>query len=302
MPGASEEGFLALRRPLPDRTLVVLQGEMASALPGQADALASPFATTCHIVILRSPKSGRCAVAHFDNAQTASRDVAGLLALFEDDEREQGLEGHVVGGYDDERGTSAQLSKALCPALERAGVCIRLLFTGAANTSADQRPGRPRLPVVQSAGVELASGEVFPFEAASPELAERTPMYTLRSIRFLSGGQGEAVIHDARRAPEEGVITLEPFEWHRPQWVAQVAGLPQGAEVDQMILENLSTSPAAEHKDFAADMRRSAAYASKNRPGDVFAGGALRLACWRPGAGGRQGPEAQAGSAAGAAA
>jgi len=106
-------------RPIPKGSfeLNVMQKEFAT-VPRNSPVkiVGSQDATTCHILILRSKSSGKVCCAHFDTQkQLGGKDCSlkAMLQTFDPEEQSQGLETHIIGGFDDANDYSFKISKNL---------------------------------------------------------------------------------------------------------------------------------------------------------------------------------------------
>ncbi|CAM9488135.1 unnamed protein product, partial [Hapterophycus canaliculatus] len=84
--------------------LCVLQGEVAAANPGDGPVgLGSDSATTCHIVALRNPTTGRACLAHLDDPKVVDEAIGCMMRLMYvgggGKTCEEPLDLYVVGGY-----------------------------------------------------------------------------------------------------------------------------------------------------------------------------------------------------------
>ncbi|CAM9501600.1 unnamed protein product, partial [Scytosiphon promiscuus] len=112
--------------------LCVLQGEVAAATPGDGPVgLGSDSATTCHIVALRHPATGRTCLAHLDDPRGVDEAIGRMLRLMHvggrEKEGEEPLDLYIVGGYLG-KSCSQELSTALLSALHSSTRCFRVVL------------------------------------------------------------------------------------------------------------------------------------------------------------------------------
>lgn len=76
--------------------------------------LGSEDATTCHIIVIKNPNNGKTALAHLDDVRNEALDK-----VIKQLEAENEAIIHIFGGYEDEKGTSEELSVNLLKYLIR---------------------------------------------------------------------------------------------------------------------------------------------------------------------------------------
>uniref|UniRef100_H9G882 Uncharacterized protein n=1 Tax=Anolis carolinensis TaxID=28377 RepID=H9G882_ANOCA len=219
----------------PKGLLYVQQREFAATTPrdGSVSILGSDDATTCHIVVIRHTGSGATCLTHCDGSDTEMEVLLMMNAIkMLSSNTECGrLEVHLVGGFNDDRHLSQQLTNQLLKP------DITISFFCLSNPSLHSRLFFP--------AVNVKTGEVF--HATFPD---RGPAEDLRSASILTGAK-MVNIYDSRK--EE--LRIGPYFWmpfpHVDFWLQQD---------DEHILQNLSTSPLAEPPHFVSHIRATLVY------------------------------------------
>jgi len=227
-----------------DNYVYVGQREMAIvSSDDDVDMLGSEDATTCHIVVLRdiTDNRGVTGLAHLD-----SDDSDQFLALESAVRRRSGAseaeaeyEISIIGGHDDERGTSAEITETLLTTIQEqeSKFQLKLACMGSINTVIKNGVAWPR---TYGAGVRVDTGEVF-----CAHFTYHGPDTDIRSMWCQKG------LHDIYD-PESGHIVIHPFEyfvWKHPElWIQQT---------DDFILQHCSTSPMVEPPTFCDHMREN---------------------------------------------
>ncbi|KPP73112.1 protein N-terminal asparagine amidohydrolase-like, partial [Scleropages formosus] len=191
-------------------------------------------------------RSGATCLAHCDGSSTWS-EVSLIVKAVNDlsrDANEGRLELHLIGGFDDDRKLSQQLSLNL---LELNDVVI---------------DGVHR-PIVYGIGVNVKTGDVFPASFPCREPAE-----DLRSARTFTGGQ-MIEIYDSSKE----IVKISPCNWSPSSdfafWLAQD---------DDTILQFLSTSPLAEPPHFVKHIKSTIKFLLEHPSADsLFPGGQPQL-------------------------
>lgn len=224
-----------------ERHVYVGQREMAVSERGDwVEVLGSEDATTCHIIILRDLTSDRglTGLAHLD-----SEDPGQLLALEAAVRERSGSGGpweyevSLVGGYEDDRFCSRDITDALLFTMQNHCAFFRLRLACVLAVNTQQRVGVD-WPRTYGAGVRLDTGEVFTaaFESHGPD----------EDIRSMWCNEGLHNIY----CHETGRIVIKPFQYgvissaHR--WLKQS---------DEFLLHHCSTSPKVEPPTFCNMIR-----------------------------------------------
>jgi len=153
---------------LKGRILYVHQREWATVRASSAEFLGSAAATTCLILILRSPISGKCSCAHFDSAGSVQLAcLSSILASFSTEESQGGLAAHLAGAFalppedSPNHEPGIPLYDPLLAALHAADLRVDLqtLIVGEANTQKQSATNRS-VPRVHSLFISPTSGRV----------------------------------------------------------------------------------------------------------------------------------------------
>eukprot|EP00823_Brevimastigomonas_motovehiculus_P002313 TRINITY_DN143_c0_g1_i2.p1 TRINITY_DN143_c0_g1~~TRINITY_DN143_c0_g1_i2.p1 ORF type:complete len:606 (+),score=237.83 TRINITY_DN143_c0_g1_i2:58-1875(+) len=160
----------AIIPPATSRVLYVCQREFAVAKKECVDVICSGDATTCCIVFLRSPKTGKTACAHFDGAMNQVGGVRCSLeamikaANFDEKEMKMGIETHLIGAFCD---GSTQTQTLLCDLLNvfvmHPSIYFRILTLCVDSVNTRIIKGKP-YPRLRDVGLELSTGEVRPLD------------------------------------------------------------------------------------------------------------------------------------------
>ena len=249
-----------------ERVLYIAQGEVGHAVPLQCDVIASGRATTCHILALRSSSESGIpltSLTHIDRACYESSVRAMFYehvshhhsAIPQEEMKEDGLcddsrillDIHLVGGFEDESGSSRNLSCWIVCLLvqlsEELKDTVRMTLKTCAVTSMNDN-GR-RCPIARGLGIDVRTG--VPFIARIDEDV-MGPMPALRNARLLSvdGTDQLHVIHTAK----SNEVKIEAFLYEPFAELDQFLALP-----DYIMLHYWSTSPDVEEPDFCNFLR-----------------------------------------------
>ena len=146
----------------------------------------------------------------------------------------------ILGGYDDERDISANITNMVLREMQglASRFTLQLAITGLINTEV---VNSVPWPVVCGGGVDVATGEVFPARFSS-----HGPDMDIRSLRLHNHAVTIINIYDHHT----GKIILRPFTYS----VMSDASLWL-QRTDAFLLEHCSTSPAVEPPHFCDNMR-----------------------------------------------
>ncbi|XP_054848191.1 protein N-terminal asparagine amidohydrolase [Eublepharis macularius] len=227
----------------PRGLLYVQQREFAATTPkdGSISILGSDDATTCHLVVLRHTGSGAICLMHCDGSDTEKEVLLitnAVRALSPNTEYGR-LEVHLVGGFNDDRHLSQQLTHQLLRAFDRLQDDIHLVTFCVTELNDRQEKGN-HFPYIYGIAANVKTGEIF--HACFPD---KGPEEDLRSASILTGAQ-MVNIYDSRKEQ----LCIGPYFWmpFPPAnfWLDQD---------DQYLLQNLSTSPRAEPPHFISHIR-----------------------------------------------
>ncbi|XP_054856629.1 protein N-terminal asparagine amidohydrolase-like [Eublepharis macularius] len=227
----------------PRGLLYVQQREFAATTPkdGSISVLGSDDATTCHLVVLRHTGSGAICLMHCDGSDTEKEVLLitnAVRALSPNTEYGR-LEVHLIGGFNDDRHLSQQLTHQLLRAFDRLQDDIHLVTFCVTELNDRQEKGN-HFPYIYGIAANVKTGEIF--HAFFPD---KGPEEDLRSASILTGAQ-MVNIYDSRKEQ----LCIGPYFWmpFPPAnfWLDQD---------DQYLLQNLSTSPRAEPPHFISHIR-----------------------------------------------
>ena len=275
--------------------LKVYQREWALVGPETPCVLGSSEATTCIIVVLRHPATGRCAVAHLDDSSVGDR--AAIEALVRKVCRgaapgpggRDEVDLYAVGAYNDRAGVGRKNLVALALLLLEMRTTVfrlQLACLGDKNTTAD---GAPRLTYL-----------AFDTRAGAPRFANlpEGPRYIERSARLwmqLMQGRGGGLVEVFDE--EGGNLVFHERRFSLPaDAIDSMRGLC--SMPDKVLLKYTSTSPEHEDPAYCGRIRETFRFildgAAAEDPGPGGAPGAEA----EPGAG--EAPPPRAAAAAGA--
>lgn len=230
------------------RCLYVAQKEMVAVRVGeQLELVGSEDATTCHIVLLVHRDTNTAALAHLDSCDESDfedfeqevRRVSGR----ESSEHIQ-LDTYIVGGYQDERGLSAELSESLLQYLAKATPSttfhLQLCYIGSVNTVVKDGVAWPR---VYGAAYSLTTDQFSP-----ARFAYHGPDTDIRSLRSYSDLRGLLSLYNG----SSGRLVMPPFTYpplrNAHLWLQAT---------DEFLLNKCSTSPLVEPPDFCEQLRKT---------------------------------------------
>jgi len=221
--------------------------------------LGSEDATTCHIIVIINQKSRLTALAHLDSVSKKGLDrmCHKLLLSNNDDKKDDELIINIFGGYEDENDISEELSTDLLKYLIRSEYNFALDYCviGAFNTSFGDEKSKSKYPrpMIYGVAVNVDSGEIF-----KAEFPDHGPDDVLRHVRlsfrsFESYEQYYSLRDEFYEDfdNETGEFTIQPFTFsNNSANCSFILKCP-----DKYILENMSTSPKVEPKNFCSGMR-----------------------------------------------
>ena len=177
-----------------ERVLYVAQGEYAIIKKGDAhfNLIGTDDATTCHIIVMKNQEESTVCVAHIDSAnclEALSRMVLEVVGNCSHklNSKEFYIELSIVGGYQDERTSSEQLTLDLLQFFHhhcRVKFKLANMCVGPANTT---RNKGINWPIIYGIAVDMHSDTIYP---AFFPVTLRGPLLPLRSSRFFCETQG----------------------------------------------------------------------------------------------------------------
>ncbi|XP_029432041.1 protein N-terminal asparagine amidohydrolase [Rhinatrema bivittatum] len=227
----------------PKGFLYVQQREFAVTAPNDSSVyvLGSDDATTCHLVVLRDTGSGATCLTHCDGSDTEAEVsvILGSVKSFSSKPADGRLEVHLVGGFNDDKGLSQNLTSDLLRAFDNQQDEIHLV-TFCVTELNDMVKNGFHFPVIYGIGVNVRTAEIF-----SASIQDHGPDENIRSARMLAGG-AMISLYDAKTEQ----LYVGPYHWMPFPfvnfWLEQE---------DEQLLKNLSTSPLAEPPHFVSHIR-----------------------------------------------
>ncbi|XP_018428509.1 PREDICTED: protein N-terminal asparagine amidohydrolase [Nanorana parkeri] len=189
---------------------------------------------------LKSIGSGAICLAHCDGSDTEN-EVASVIEAVKSllNSAEGRLELHIVGGFNDKRQLSQNLSQQLLRAFDNQAEEIHLV-TFCVTDLNDKKDDGVHLPIIYGIAVNVKTGEIF-----KARFEDHQPDEDLRLAYILAGGN-MVNIYDAKSEQ----LNIGPYSWtpfpNIDFWLEQE---------DEQILQCFSTSPEAEPPHFVRDMR-----------------------------------------------
>ena len=263
-----------------ERVLYVGQGEMAHAVPSQCDVIVSDKATTCHILALRSKtcsSSPLVSLAHIDGpcyedsiremiAEHKSHHGQLFFDSSEEEKKEEigqeriEMDVHMVGGFEDAKGSSREISTFLINLLARVAheerTTLRMTLKTCAISSMNDNGYS--CPIGRGMGIDLRTGEVF---LAKVDDSAAGPALTLRSVRLWGSRKQLSLIHTAR----SNKLVVAPFHFQPFLEIDMLLKLP-----DSVLLQCTSTSPDVEEDDFCDNIRKSLRFMLNHKSHEIF--------------------------------
>lgn len=246
--------------------LYVAQGEVAHAVPSQCDVIMSDKATTCHILALRSTLADRStpfsSLTHIDSisyeecVRAMIQEHKSFHRTCTEEEKidtdsccdsKITLDIHIVGGFDDSKGSSREISNWLITLLasiaaeEKDSLVITLQTCAISSMNDDGRNS----PIGRGLAMDMKTGETF---LARCDEQVAGPSIPLRSCRLWSGNCPPKLhlIHTTY----SNAICIEPFTYAPFKELSSLLTLP-----DDVLLKYTSTSPNCEEVDFCQSIR-----------------------------------------------
>lgn len=249
--------------------LYVMQREYASVTPedGNVTLMGSDDATTCHIVVLRNTASGVTSLGHFDGHDTSNGIKNMIESVTRGSRTGSGkIELNLFGGFLDDRRDSDKLTTSILEIIQNQQMPIHLTsacITGF-NDIIDEGLHKPR---VYGVGVTIQDGNIFP-----ATFQHKGPDEYIRHARSFSGCRKMTEVYSSHYKE----FRILPYEYvqdmtrHIPFFLAAP---------DEVILQNLSTSPHCEPPDFVANTKATLRHILSNpKPlKTVFPGGNCRV-------------------------
>uniref|UniRef100_H0XH85 N-terminal asparagine amidase n=1 Tax=Otolemur garnettii TaxID=30611 RepID=H0XH85_OTOGA len=238
----------------PQGLLYVQQREPAVTSPkdGSISILGSDDATTCHIVVLRHTGNGAACLTHCDGSNTKAEVplIMNPIKSFSDHTQCGRLEGHLLGGFsDDRRQLSQKLTHQLLSEFDSREDDSHLV-TSCVTELNGREENENHFPVIYGIAVNAKTAEIY-----RASFQDRGPEEELRTAWVLTGGPMIS-IYDAKTEQ----LRIGPYSWmpfpHVDFWLQHD---------DKEILENFSTSPLAEPPHFVEHIRSTLMFFFKKK-------------------------------------
>lgn len=228
----------------PKGLLYVGQREYGGTSPDDdvIKTVGSEDATTCHIGVLRHTGSGATCVLHFDGSST-QQGLQSMVKFVKDlscGKPEGRMEFHIVGGFDDERKNSEEVSMHLFDSLVKCDTDIHLVTACIGEHNTTYKQGTP-FPIIYGVAVDVKTGRIF--NATFPDHGPDIP---LRSTRVFSGQASNLPVYNWQKKQ----LSIGPFIYTPINDVDYLLSLP-----DRVYRQYMSTSPAQEPPTFERDVR-----------------------------------------------
>uniref|UniRef100_A0A0B6ZH03 Protein N-terminal asparagine amidohydrolase n=2 Tax=Arion vulgaris TaxID=1028688 RepID=A0A0B6ZH03_9EUPU len=231
----------------PQQLLYVGQREVAGTFPldESVSVLGSEDATTCHIAVLRHTSSGATSLIHFDGCSTTEglKTMISIVTELTENMSSGRLEFHLVGGFDDKRRNSHEVSDKVFIALCECADDIHLVTACITHHNTVYKQDSMPFPIIYGLAVDVKTGLLY--RATFPD---KGPDLPLRSARHFTGGKENIVIYDHWKRE----LVIGPFDYETMPDVDIYLTLP-----NSIIRKYLSTSPEQEPEDFEDSVRAS---------------------------------------------
>jgi Protein N-terminal asparagine amidohydrolase len=271
----------------PESILYVAQGEVAHAVPSQGcDVIMSDKATTCHILALRSTSDDAqqeplVSLCHIDSTQYEDciRSMFSRHAAHHHKTTATAtpttirMDVHMVGGFDDVKGTSREISNWVVALLADLAAQYSNMMQVTLQTCAisSMNESGHESPIGRGLAIHLRSGQAF---LASCDQDVAGPDACLRAVRLWCPPpcknkkikKALSCIHD-EHCKAGSIITIAPFDFKPFAEIDRLLALP-----DHVLIQYCSTSPNCEEDDFCTLLRRTLHYLRTTTPQKVFGG------------------------------
>ncbi|XP_071936288.1 protein N-terminal asparagine amidohydrolase-like isoform X1 [Coffea arabica] len=270
---ASEDS--GLQRGTGCKWVYVFQREYATVDPALVDLVGTDEATTCVGLAIRNHKSGMTSVGHLDSPDVVETGLTQMLSLVVDQNSDEMLEVHLVGGYNDSSpqgmdsvisnhtdhsGFSFPLCAKIVETLEKSDMVFHLQTLHVLENNTKQDSEGNAYPIFNGFMVEPSTGSIFP---ANFDRTSRCPDEVVRRIRLSSSYEDPSWngrLLETYDIPTDRFV-IAPCAWTIRQ--LQIAMMLQNLS-DAQILLTCSTSPSVEAPDFVENERRQWDYLKKH--------------------------------------
>ena len=245
-----------------DRLLFVAQKEYAvlstNQNQGRFDWLASDDATTCHIMILKEPKTHTYGLMHIDGFGETRQDILEMIssilrccrAVSNDDVTD--LDMYLFGGFVDAKGHSEPIFRDvldICKSV-RQNIHLKMACCYSINNETKREL---EFPIITGVGVDFRTQEIHIVKCVF-----QGPDALLRHVRLLydSNKDGRCQqIYDFT----QGLVYIEPFIFRTPSYAYyELMRLP-----DHLYLKYTSTSPHCEPDHFVESSKNAIKFTLK---------------------------------------
>ncbi|KAL3537294.1 hypothetical protein ACH5RR_000660 [Cinchona calisaya] len=253
----------------------IFQREYATVDPNLVDLVGTDEATTCVGLVIRNHKSGMTSVGHLDSPDVVEIGLTQMLSLVADQNSDEMLEVHLVGGFDDSiaqdvssmvsnhtkrGGFSFPLCAKIIDSLEKCNRKFHLQTLHVLENNTRQDSEGNAYPIFNGFLVQPSTGSIVP---ASFDGTSRCPDEVVRRIRlsasFEDTNWNGKLLETYDTKTDKFVIA--PCSWTiRKLHIAMMLQNLSDAE----ILLTCSTSPSVEAPDFVENERRKWAYMTKH--------------------------------------
>ena len=270
-----------------ERLLYVAQGEMAHAVASQCDVVVSDRATTCHILAVRSTSnsdSSCCPLVSLTHLDAPNCYDACLRDMMQHHEKHHNnnfssssktiqMDIHIVGGFEDAKGSSRDISNWLLHLLadlaeEFADTISMTLRHCLITCMNDDGSSSSSAPLARGLAIHVPSGRVFLAKCAHDRMGPAMP---LRSARLWAANNNKkhiqlSLVHTTTTTTEtatttsavtttsnhDSIVQIEPFQLRAFSSLPTLLALP-----DALLLRYCSTSPDCEEDDFCISLRQT---------------------------------------------
>ena len=253
------------------RTLFVGQKEFAvissNLNVGKFDWVASDDATTCHILVLKEPRTNTFGMVHVDGFGETENDIRSIISTMQhcmqllddgnstDLDCQFSLDLFLFGGFIDDKCYSEPIASSIFDIARRSPHNINLKLACCCSLNDTVVSGRHR-PIIYGVAVNLQNQAL---EIATCNSQNQGPDMLLRNARLMHNATREENSYNIYDYAE-GCVVIEPFTIRKPSYGAEMLRLP-----DSVYLQYCSTSPHCESAHFVENSKNTIRFALKYR-------------------------------------
>eukprot|EP01084_Bolivina_argentea_P068327 124382_1 len=277
-----EASILKNKNNLSQSSLIILQGECGSINLTKFECIATPFATTCNIAFMTNINETKIMCSHLDEG-VDKKQLINVFKLFDKTElQKEGINLYLIGGYLDEKQKSIKVTDKLFTLIcndkkfKNYNINLRLLITSKLNTDYKMiqdeenksENKKVAIPKYQNVSYNLRTKTFSCFDIKSKNI----PYNTLRGAVMFDSSNKNSIRVIYNCCNKKDILNgpkVDAFKWKCPDWIYNVLSYNLS---DAKILKFFSTSPYAEHEEFAKDSKALFQFVAYKKAKDVFNG------------------------------